>query len=394
MKKNNFDRYIKRSTQKTKIFYTEYLKNDFPLFDLAVIIPAYDEYPTFFKTIFSLEQAYLITPNKKIALIIVINNTESDKNSIKENNLQLLQELANYSSEFFIIPIDCASQNKTLPEKKGVGLARKIGMDFAIEINCPILASMDADTLVEKNYFFSIFDLFSKKNLQKPFFALTDFTHQKAPDTQEQQAILFYENYLKNNSYNLQKTGYPYFPIALGPTLVCTAFAYVEAGGMNMRNAGEDFYFLQKLLKSNILSHENLFFSLKTCVHPSSRISKRVPFGTGRVVAQYLESGKIKKINEKNYQILEVLLIFFKQISNNLSEDKIDFTEIHFKKLPSILQEFLQKENFLKVSENLFKNNKNSNLYKAFLIWFDGLKAIQLFHFLDSESNKFSNYTC
>jgi hypothetical protein len=55
---------------------------------------------------------------------------------------------------------------------------------------------------------------------------------------------------------------------------------------MNRRMAGEDFYFIQKLLPAGG------FFNLnQTTVYPSPRSSARVPFGTG-VTIQRLTEGK------------------------------------------------------------------------------------------------------
>ncbi|MGL4982233.1 MAG: glycosyltransferase [Treponemataceae bacterium] len=388
--KNNRERYKKKCTQKTHFFYEHQLASHNYTPDIAIIIPAYNEFPTFFETVASLEKAAALV-QKKILLIIVINNTRECKAAVKENNAALLLALKNYQSIIPIEVIDCTSNTKELPPKNGVGLARKIGMDFAIEINTPLLACMDADTLVDENYFLAIFDTFSQEITSLPSFGTTDFTHQIAQNATEQQAITMYENYLKTHSKKFQTIGYPYFPVALGPTIVCTQRAYIEAGGMNTRNAGEDFYFLQKLIKNNILSKKNLFFSIKTCVHPSSRISQRVPFGTGQVIADYNKNQSEKKITNQHYKLLEDLISFF-QLAAKLSyknEDKISF-EKEFSNLHLALQEFLSKENFLEVRKNLVKNNAScKNLYNAFLIWFDGLKAIQFFHFLDSTNAHF-----
>jgi hypothetical protein len=56
---------------------------------------------------------------------------------------------------------------------------------------------------------------------------------------------------------------------------------YALQGGMNRRQAGEDFYFIQKMISAGG------YFSLNTTtVYPSSRTSFRVPFGTGTAMAK------------------------------------------------------------------------------------------------------------
>ena len=62
--------------------------------------------------------------------------------------------------------------------------------------------------------------------------------------------------------------------------------AYQKQGGMNKRKAGEDFYFLQKISWLGGLTKLT-----KTTVFPSPRVSKRVPFGTGKAVGDYLKRG-------------------------------------------------------------------------------------------------------
>ena len=54
--------------------------------------------------------------------------------------------------------------------------------------------------------------------------------------------------------------------------------------GLNKKQAGEDFYFLQKIMPMG-----NYFELNSTTVHPSSRTSDRVPFGTGPIINQYLK---------------------------------------------------------------------------------------------------------
>jgi hypothetical protein len=53
--------------------------------------------------------------------------------------------------------------------------------------------------------------------------------------------------------------------------MACRASAYVAAGGMNRRLAGEDFYFLQQVHKTS-----GVAALYGTTVHPSPRSSQRV----------------------------------------------------------------------------------------------------------------------
>ena len=66
------------------------------------------------------------------------------------------------------------------------------------------------------------------------------------------------------------------------------AWAYVKQGGMNRRQAGEDFYFLQKISWLGPMTE-----LANVIVHPSPRLSDRVPFGTGRAVGGFVSNGRL-----------------------------------------------------------------------------------------------------
>ncbi len=74
---------------------------------------------------------------------------------------------------------------------------------------------------------------------------------------------------------------------------------------MNRRQAGEDFYFIQKLVPAGGYFNLNL-----TTVFPSPRISSRVPFGTGVTISRMAEAGDdiFLSYNFKAFMELKTLL--------------------------------------------------------------------------------------
>ena len=127
---------------------------------ISVIIPIKNEFPDFFSTLESLNQSWLSFGEKsscekeKILVILVVNALKDDSDDVIKNNEKLifaLEEAKNQQKyeglDFFTINLNCK-----MPEKHGVGYARKIGMDYAIFFDCKILACLDGDTLVAKNY--------------------------------------------------------------------------------------------------------------------------------------------------------------------------------------------------------------------------------------------------
>jgi hypothetical protein len=270
-----------------------------------------------------------------------------------------------------------------LPEKQGVGYARKLGMDYAIFFNCKILACLDGDTLVAKNYVETLYQFLEDVENKGELFAVTDFFHQKAENQFYQKAIDSYEGFLKFHSKKLEDCGTPFYPVALGPTLVSSNYAYCAVNGMNLKVAGEDFYFLQSLIKLKISDGKTLKTTmLNTSVFPSSRISDRVLFGTGSRINELVEDAKNMSQSCDNDKILE-------KISYPYYDEWIydEFKKFFAEKNPEVtkLKDFLEDEKFLENFAKMKKNyGKSQNRFEAaFHTWFDGLKIIRGIHFLE-----------
>ena len=95
-------------------------------------------------------------------------------------------------------------------------------------------------------------------------------------DPKQRLGIQLYEDYLHYYKKALDYAGFPDSIYTIGSAFAVRADAYVKQGGMNRRQAGEDFYFLNKLTKLGKITEINDAY-----VYPSARVSDRVPFGTG-----------------------------------------------------------------------------------------------------------------
>ena len=181
--------------------------NDLPLtpVETAVVIPAVNEYPRILDTIKSLEAAASFLPEykrQKTKIIINVNNRASHQQSVKDNSQELLQQLRSRKDDF-CITIDSCSKGRELPESDGAGFARKIGLDYAY-LCCEssdnpepkIICCMDADTIVEQNYFTAIQECF-KNGFEA---GVTDFEHRHDGTEEENRIITRYEEYLKHHS--------------------------------------------------------------------------------------------------------------------------------------------------------------------------------------------------
>jgi hypothetical protein len=81
---------------------------------------------------------------------------------------------------------------------------------------------------------------------------------------------------MRNYAINLWRIKNPYHFTALGSAMALPVSSYKAIGGMTPKRSGEDFYFLQKLLKYGTLMTWN-----EEKVYPAARFSDRVFFGTG-----------------------------------------------------------------------------------------------------------------
>ena len=369
--------------------------------DIFVCIPAINEYPLILKTIESLEKAEALykarrksenLEPKKICYVINVNNRKSHSDEVKRNNQQLLEVFRTYDQLRFRA-INACSEGRTLSEKDGAGLARKIALDFAYlssgGTSDALLCCMDSDTFVDEDYFCAIDDgFFSPKLKRRPRAGVTDFFHRLDGNEQENSIIIEYEAYLKRHSEKLKKAKSPWFYVALGPTLVCTAETYAACGGMNRHVAGEDFYYLQALLKS---TDEKTFIEIPTAVHPSPRVSWRVPFGTGAAISGTINGTyKIKDFSDGSFEVLSNFIALAEEMSEkavNQGEPLLEEFLARAEKISALLAAFLKEEKFSDVWLNLFKQNKRNEkaLFRAFHCWFDGLKTIRLFHALEKQ---------
>lgn len=255
----------------------------------VVAIPVLAEFDGIFDTLCDLaaNDASLLA---ETAVVCVVNNRapriagDSDC-ADNQRTLAALPEFARAYTELRLSWIDAATLGRELGPKEGVGLARKIGLDWGLAlllaagaVDGPLIC-VDADTRVAPNYLRAISDFFGRA---PRWAAVVDYAHPLDGPADVCLPILSYELFLRYQELAWHYAGSPYAYPAIGSTMACTGTAYAATGGMNRRQAGEDFYFLQALAKCGQVERIR-----ETAVTPSGRASHRVPFGTGRKVDAY-----------------------------------------------------------------------------------------------------------
>lgn len=249
------------------------------IFDRAVVIPVRAERELFSFCLESLENAAAFS-GTKVLCIIVVNHRISDAEPLKQKNRAHLEELKFYKGPLSLVVMDCANPGVEFPEKQGVGLARKIGCDLALELfhegqlRSEKVFTTDADAWVPLDYF--------EGSDSKDSVSIHYFEHTPVQDDRITQATVLYEKWLRYYVLGLRFAGSPYAFQTVGSLLSIDYTAYAMVRGFPRKEAGEDFYLLNKLKKVGEVSTRAKRISLK------SRTSDRVPFGTGRAVTDIL----------------------------------------------------------------------------------------------------------
>ncbi len=375
MNKRTMDKYL------TKAFVCDIEPAPQRKFKGAVVIPAYaesDYLPDTVRALAANNAEFL----RDVMLLIVVNNPADGDNSKLEDNRVILEALRRGEFELkglSLFWIDASSPGKEISAKGGVGAARKLGMDSALKFldwnNEPLLFCLDADTLVEPNYIEVVFDFF-RDNPGDPS-AVVKFSHQLGQNASENNAIVDYELFMRYYVAALKYSGSPYAYHALGSAIVCRAEAYVRAGGMRVKNGGEDFYFLQALRKCGVVGNVT-----GTCVYPSSRPSDRVPFGTGPKIREIIDGKDMTVYNPGIFDVLRVLYKFA------YSASLVDFENLaeNFKELfPVEITDFLCVCGFESSWRKILKNTPASLPYAraAFDTWFDAFRTLKFMHFCE-----------
>ena len=389
----NVTGYLKRYDSSLWMFETSHQT----AFNNIVVIPAIDEYDNLQMLINSLlenDETYF----DETLFVFVINNKLSSSNEVKKDNAKaigLLRQVIACSAEnelavkllkskIKIALVDAASAGKELPEKDaGVGLARKIGMDLALNLfnyssnKKKILICLDADCTVERNYLSAIVSTFNENEMSA---ACVRYEHKFPEDEREKLATVCYEIFLRYYLLGLTFAKSPFAFQVVGSTMICDAESYIKVGGMNKRKAAEDFYFLEKLAK---ITHIHKIDTTK--VYPSCRGSWRVPFGTGQRINRYIAGthDEYSVYDPNTFQVLKLWLEIFNSGESDSSESILQSA----KSFNEGLYEFLLQNNFNKDWENILGQSKSdSQIKKQKIIWFDNFRTMKLIHFLRDHS--------
>ena len=203
-----------------------------------------------------------------------------------------------------VLLVDRFSDGRKFPAKGGVGQARKIGADLAAylihrrRVRSPWIHCTDADVRLPHRYF-TCSTALSDTTAQDTAALVYPFRHSIAADqTGDEisnihrhkiiQVTELYEYSLRYYVAGLSFARSPYAFHTIGSTIAVNAAHYAKVRGFPRRQAGEDFYLLNKLAKVGSVMQ----LRSETDCEPidiAARLSDRVPFGTGAAVGKIME---------------------------------------------------------------------------------------------------------
>ncbi len=355
---------------------------------IIVVVPSCGE-PAIINLLDSL--ASCIEPECKTEVIIVVNAPADSGPGIREANMKTLSDAeiwksAHAGSFFRLYMVDTDTSRF---RKWGVGMARKTGMDEAarrfdsLERPEGIILNLDADCTVERNYFRRVYEGMSAA-VEKSACSLY-FEHplqgSKFPDP-VYRAIAQYELHLRYYYQGLRFAGFPHAHHTVGSAIAVKALPYVRSGGMNRRMAGEDFYFVQKLVSAGG------YFNLNTtAVYPSPRPSMRVPFGTGATISRLTENGEEEFMTYSPEAFLE-LRSFFK-MTDPLYDSGSPGNSYLYSELPASVRLFTSNEEWIMSLCEIKGNTASGKSFrKRFFDWFNMFRIVKYMNFVHQDLMK------
>ncbi len=401
-KKNHLESYLHHHAESAVDDLSAFIPNNFlrsQPFNHCLIIPAYNESNQF---VFSLISKLEKKTWGNTLIIIVVNQPDNDNDTTKNTLFwESLQELPlkaaseqsakdiflkfdHKTSNSSIVLLDFFTRHRKLAHKKGVGLARKIGCDFACLliqqniIESSWLHTSDADTSLPDNYFQQT-STFTHKNTSA---AVYDFAH-LGDNNKVTESTQLYEESINYYVDGLRYANSPYAYHTLGSCITIKVEPYILVRGFTKRAGGEDFYCLNKLAKVGSIKQlkgDKLIIA--------TRESNRVPFGTGPAVKQILEKEEsqttLLTYNPRVFLELKNLLLSFEVLFSYKHNTHSWLTQ-QSKEAQNALQDLHINVLFSHIDLQI----NDSKLCMVHIHqWFDAFKTLRFIHLLELDYPK------
>lgn len=371
----------------------------------ALIVPLRREDAGFLE---NLRPACASTPERTL-LIAVVNATVDADAAVHQQNIRLLRELNELllprrvlptvagtparatlgrSGAFDVLLVDRASAGRCLQAREGVGVARRIGADVAFalyergQLRSPWLCCSDADAELPARYFSALTQIAatSPEGVRRVGLTLP-FWHAPSGDAAIDRATVEYEISLRYYTLGLASVGSPYAYQSMGSSLCVLADAYAEVRGFPRRDAAEDFYLLDKLAKIGSVHRPPV-----EPIRIWSRVSDRVPFGTGRRVRDLIEGEEIRLYQPRCFELLGIALWALRRAVAARSEEllpaalaaKLDAGSV------GAVSTVLEELNAFEALREILGASPDARVRERRLAtWFDALRTLRFIHLIE-----------
>jgi hypothetical protein len=271
----------------------------------VVEVPAYGEGEDLFATLGSIPGG----PGGDVLIVLVLNARADSPPAVHEANEAARRRLAARGTAGTrlceeppitaarvpggcLVLIDRAAPGRFLPEGEGIGLARKIGCDFALaaaaagRLATRWLHCTDADVLLPNDYFEQTAALVDEATAGAVYF----FGHRFEPDEALGLAGRLYEVSLRYGVLGLAWAGSPYAYEVMGSCMAVRPDVYAAIGGFPRVNAREDFEFLNQVARQGAVARLS-----GAPLTLSGRISTRVRVSTGQALGKLVSMPRARE---------------------------------------------------------------------------------------------------
>ena len=325
----------------------------------VVVIPCYDERPGCLDAVLGQVAGSLLA-------VVVVNAPDDAPPGALARTRALWASLAGGSNApclwthtqdgIPVLAVDRAGPGRQLPRRQGVGLARKIGADIGCAliargaVRSPWLYFTDADTRLPRDY--------ASDPGARPGCLVMPFRH-LAPHCLAARAER-YELHLRYYVDRLRYAGSPYAFHTIGSTIAIHAGVYAKVRGVPKRNAGEDFYLLNKAVKTaplHVLAGPEILIE--------ARLSKRTPFGTGPALSRMHSVQAFPSYAHESFGLLREAIEFIDSGTPVRSGTQALLEELGF---------------FRRLVEARARHKHPNTLRKALHQWFDAFRTLRFMH--------------
>lgn len=311
---------------------------DKPSPEISIVIPVHNEGEGI---IGLLESLVSQASDRSAEILLVINNdTVGTRNIIDK----AIAESKIDGSKLRLV--DCSYETKKDGEDMvgGVGLARKIGMDFAVSSGAKFIVSLDADCTVEKDFLNTV--------LGKTRSGVDGLTYEIVPVAKDEKGEKYLDAIGKIRKYRATKgiaeswtpsTGDP----VTGAVHIVNSEIYAKAGGMSTMATGEDGRFGESVGKTGariLDSGIKVKFALRESETPNGQGAAFKEYNQTQMIENpdnpdekmNIDEAILKMESDKEFQAIQEKEKRIEEITKKLIQELIIFFNDNKKKLQTL----------------------------------------------------------